>query len=229
MKSIILTSILIFGSITASANDIRKKIFTDIYVTNAWNDPDTRSGTGSSIFSTTAIRKNLPNLFKHLNIKILLDVPCGDCYWIRTMDLSAVNHYIGADIVPAMIDANKKQYGGATRTFICGDVVKDVFPQADLILCRDCLVHLSYQDALQAIQNFKKSGAKYLLATTFPRHGNTDIQTGGWRALNLEQAPFYFPAPIALINEECLKDGGYFSDKSLGLWCLDDLLINFPN
>jgi len=96
-----------------------------------------------------------------------------------------------------------------------------------LIFSRDCLVHLSYKDAIKIIHNFKKSGSKYLLTTTFTnREENIDLGDGFWRVLNLQKAPFNFPEPIKLINEKCTEENNMFVDKCLGLWLIDDLNIN---
>jgi hypothetical protein len=80
-------------------------------------------------------------------------------------------------------------------------------------------VHLSNRDIDRALNQFKHSGANYLLATTFPAHTvNSDIEAGGWRRLNLCAAPFSFPAPVFLLKE---KDASH--EKSLGLWRISDL------
>jgi hypothetical protein len=103
------------------------------------------------------------------------------------------------------------------------DITSDELSQADLILCRDCLVHFSFENIRKALNRIKNSGATYLLATTFtgPRT-NQDIQTGCWRKVNLQAPPFNFPEPIELINEKC-TEGSAYADKSLGLWRVADI------
>jgi hypothetical protein len=54
---------------------------------------------------------------------------------------------------------------------------------------------------------------------------NADIQTGGWRQLNLERAPFNFPSPERMIDEKCWHTGGIYSDKRLALWRLEQIEI----
>jgi len=100
-------------------------------------------------------------------------------------------------------------------------VTRDPLPRADLILCRDCLVHLKTGQVQAALRNFRRSGATYLLATTFTGdHPNVEAPLGGWRPLNLEQAPFDLGPPLRLISEkESVEDARYL-DKSLGLWTL---------
>ena len=97
-------------------------------------------------------------------------------------------------------------------------------PRADAILCRDLLTHLSFGEAMAVLRNFKRSGATWLLTTTFtgPRP-NRDTSGGDWRTLNLTLAPFCFPAPLRLLNERCTEGGGQYADKSLALWRWADL------
>src|SRR5262249_28756808 len=108
------------------------------------------------------------------------------------------------------------------RRFLCLDMTRADLPAADLILCRDGLVHLSFADARAAIRNFRRSGSRYLLTTTFVGRGrNVDTATGGWRALDLQAPPFRFPPPLTLVDERCGQTDG--RDKGLGLWKLADL------
>jgi hypothetical protein len=132
--------------------------------------------------------------------------------------------YTGADLVAEMIQKNQQLYGNEKRRFVTLDVVRDDLPKVDLVFCRDVLVHLSFNDALAALQNIKRSGSDYLLTTTFTaRDSNIDIQTGQWRPLNLEKAPFNLQPLLAIINEKCTEGDGSWGDKSLGLWKVCDL------
>jgi hypothetical protein len=157
-------------------------------------------------------------------VRSMLDAPCGDFFWMRETALT-LDRYIGADIVPDIIAANLAQYASERNRFIVADLIEDALPQADLVFCRDCLVHLPYADIWLALRNFRRSGATWLLTTTFtgPRE-NVDIACGDWRPLNFERAPFQFPQPFEVFAEECDEDAGIFADKSLGLWRLADLI-----
>src|SRR5207302_8241115 len=61
--------------------------FERIYSTNLWSDPETRSGVGSSLDSTRALRAELPKAMRSLSARTLLDVPCGDFSWMQHVDL----------------------------------------------------------------------------------------------------------------------------------------------
>jgi hypothetical protein len=108
---------------------------------------------------------------------------------------------------------------------LCLDLAKDLLPQADIIFCRDCLVHLTYDEIRKVIANFKRSNSTYLLTTTFTdRRNNIDLVVQHiWRPLNLEMPPFNFPKPLKLINEKCTENDNRYNDKSLGLWRLDQI------
>jgi hypothetical protein len=181
------------------------------------------SGPGSSLKQTAEIRRSLPLLCASFEINSLLDAPCGDYNWLRYVDLK-LEKYVGVDIVSSIIEQNRTRYQSQNRKFFVSDVTVDFLPQCDLILCRDCLVHLSFAEISSAILNFCNSGAKYLLITTFPKtQANLDIRTGDWRPLNFQLPPFNFPAPLELLNEHCSEDGGKYADKSLGLWNISEI------
>lgn len=201
-----------------------ENLFTNIYRNNLWLDAESVSGPGSRLSETARISQQLPSLLAGLNARRLLDAPCGDFNWMRHVELG-IDEYIGGDIVRDLIVSHQQNFGNPHRRFIPLDVTADELPRdVDVILCRDCLVHLSYRDAFRALKNFQKSGAQYLLTTTYTeREVNVDIDTGGWRPLDLRLPPFNFPAPLALINENCSEGNGCLADKCLGLWRIADL------
>jgi hypothetical protein len=202
-----------------------KEKFSEIYSNNIFGGRVSRSGEGSDLVQTEIIRRELPRIVKECSIHTFLDAPCGDGYWMQKTNLG-VEQYIGVDIVEAMIEKHKKDFGSPTQTFLCMNLVTDSLPKVDLIFSRDCLVHLRFKDALKTIANFKRSGAKYLLTTTFvDRTKNYDLvgMDSFWRPLNMRLAPFNFPEPLLIVNEGCTEEAELYTDKSLGLWLLSDI------
>ena len=198
--------------------------FERIERTNLWGAATSVSGLGSEDPATSAIREAFPPLLQRLGARSLLDAPCGDAGWIGRLELDV--DYTGVDIVQSLIEANRRRVEGAgsSARFIVADITRDALPRADVVLCRDCLVHLSFANIARAVRNFRASGARFLLATTFPEwEQNQDCEDGDWRALNMEKAPFEWQAPHASINERCEEGDGGWRDKSLGLWRLDQL------
>lgn len=153
----------------------------------------------------------------------MLDVACGDFFWLSSVDLGEID-YIGADIVAEMVRQNSSKFAGHRRSFIQLDLCETVPPQVDLIFSRDTLVHLSFKDIKAAIDNMVRSGSRYLLTTTFPDTGvNRNIATGMWRPLNLCAAPFLFPQPLEIICEGYRDIDSRYPDKSMALWLIADI------
>ena len=200
-----------------------EEAFTHIYESNKWGEASTRSGKGSTLDYTRPLRAELPTVLQRLNTEVLLDIPCGDFHWMQHVELP-VKHYIGADIVNSLIAANTQHYGNSQRTFLRVDLLQDQLPEADTILCRECLVHLSIADINRALCNIKNSGATYLLTTSFPDISrNADIVTGKHRRLNFCAAPWSWPAPLGAITEQGAN--ARRGRKLLGVWKIDEITI----
>ena len=197
-----------------------KRAFTKKFEKHVALEMDALSGPGSDLEQTRAVRARLPALLHELRVKTMLDVPCGDFFWMKTLDLDV--DYTGADIVDALIERNAKRYATERRRFVQMNLQEDALPRVDLVFCRDCLVHFPTRGVAAALANIKRSGSTYLLATTFvERTVNDDIRVARWRPLNLERAPFRLPPPLLVIDEECPEPE--FRDKRLGLWRIDSI------
>ncbi|PKO02587.1 MAG: hypothetical protein CVU43_07145 [Chloroflexi bacterium HGW-Chloroflexi-5] len=190
--------------------------FTRIYRKRYWKDSESASGPGSNLRNTEEIRKALPHIVKDLKIKSILDIPCGDYYWMKLLNLE-VDYYIGADIVEDIINNNLLKFERQNIRFQKLDIRTNNLPKTDLILCRDLFVHFSFSDIQKSLYNLSKTGKAYLLMTNYSSvEKNVDIVTGKWRPINFQLSPFNFPAPILLINENDSQN----PDKSLALWTI---------
>ena len=197
----------------------REAIFEEVYNSRAWGSAESGSGTGSELRATGNVRDRLPTLLARLGAESLLDAPCGDWNWMQHVGLP-VKRYFGLDIVPSVIEQNSARFGSADRKFIVADLTNDTLPRTDVILCRDFLVHVSFQDAALVLENFRESGAAWLLLNTYPEilHNRNQFTGGRWRRLNFCLPPFQFPEPMDVI-----PDGGDVDPSQLGLWQLQDL------
>lgn len=200
----------------------KKDVFEKIYDSNFWGSNESKSGPGSQIKSTEKICESLPFLIEKYDIKSILDSPCGDYNWMKTVDKKGAK-YTGGDIVPKIIRENSKRYKNENTSFKVIDITSDDIPKVDLIICRDCLQHLSQKNVKKALKNFKESGSKYLLVTNYPwTLENYDIKNGDFRTLNLCQKPFGLPlTPLEKIKETNIS--GNCIDKYLYLYKLDDI------
>jgi len=197
--------------------------FQDIYKQRLFGKSTSVSGPGSSLAATKVIRECIFELIGQYGIQTIADIPCGDFLWFRAMELKDLK-YTGFDIVPELITELREEF--PRQQFDIHDATSDLLGTYDLILCRDLLVHLTNEQALRVIDNFKKSGSTYLLATTFFNlDRNLELRVPrigvGWRPLNLTVFPFNLGSPIRTINENSSEGRGRYQDKSLGLWKLN--------
>jgi len=198
--------------------------FRRIHDTNLWGAPESASGLGSELDATAVLRTELPRLLQKLGVTSLLDAPCGDAGWINRAGLGV--RYVGIDIVPALVEGLQARAaaGEISGEYRLADITTDALPRCDAVLCRDALVHLSFANIERAVANFRRSGAAWLIATTFPEwRTNADCEDGDWRALNFERAPFHWGPAAELLNENCQEAGGGWRDKSLGVWRLAEI------
>jgi hypothetical protein len=205
--------------------------FARMYETNLWDAAESRSGEGSSLAATARVRAGLPPLLRRLGVRRLLEVPCGDFHWMAHVDLAGagVTDYVGGDVVAALVDADRARYAAPGREFVQVDLTAGPLPAvagapADALLCRDCLVHLSFANIARVLGVVRASGPRYLITTTFLEQAtNADVVDGDWRPLNLQRGPFDFPPPVAVLVEGCEEEGGAYADKALAAWAVSEL------
>ncbi len=186
--------------------------FNAIYARGIWKNGRSdipASGPGSALISTTALRRELPELLDKIGAKILLDVGCGDFTWMKEVSIS--QYYIGTDIVQSVIDLNKVFFN-ENRRFECLNAISDKLPDADTILCREVLFHLSLDDACSAMRNILERPRRWFIATTeTTTKFNADIRTGDYRPLNLQRPPFRFPNPDYIIDDTEVVAGRFLA------------------
>ena len=98
-------------------------------------------------------RRWIPDLIDAYDIKSIADIGAGDLNWIKSMDIPNSVHYQAYDLVPRKPEVVKF------------DLVRQVPPVVDMVMCLWVLNHLPYIDAVAAVANLKASGARYLLMT----------------------------------------------------------------
>jgi hypothetical protein len=178
-------------------------------------------GSGSTLESTIDVRDFLPKIFKKYGIKSMVDAPCGDFSWMKTVNLEGVD-YCGYDILDFVLEAARNN--GPGKNFILQDIIDLPINKADLIQCRDFLFHIENQEILKVIDNFKRSGSTYLLSTTFKEinviydlSDEEKTEGYGWRPINLELDFYGLGTPLERIDET----GPRVKGRSVGLWKLN--------
>lgn len=195
-----------------------KSRFDRIATDNLWGSDESLSGAGSEVARTERYRQALVRLIWGECFHSLFDAPCGDLNWMPLVLDQVEVDYVGGDISPALIQRNRERY--PALNFVEFDITLDDFPEADVWHCRDCLFHLSYRDIELALRNFARSDIPYALITS---HSgvirNVDVESGGWRYLDLRRTPFNLPAPRELLPDYQFGDLPRF----VGLWSRDEI------
>jgi SAM-dependent methyltransferase len=200
--------------------------FTALYKSRYWGgDKHTESfsGPGSTLEYTQVLRRELPKLFDQFNIRSVFDAPCGDFKWMKhVLNECPGIKYIGADIVVPMIKANTARHANDRIRFFDADLTQAKFPKADLMICRDCLFHLSYQDLKLVLNNYLTSGIPLLLTSThLGAVANRDIRSGDFRLIDLFATPFNFPKDVLYRIEDWIPP---FPPREMCLWSRDQVV-----
>jgi hypothetical protein len=186
--------------------------FNDIYRTNEWNGAGgTRSGPGSSLEATVLLREHLPAIIADLGVASVLDAGCGDALWMPELP-----GYVGCDIASEAIAAARSRH--PDRSYVVADICTDELPRVEAVICRDALQHLSLLDGLTALQNFRRTGAKWLLANTHRGGTNNDVASGGFYEIDLEAAPFWLGEPVRSFPDGAWKRQNRYPHKAFGVW-----------
>lgn len=161
---------------------------------------ETQCGAGSTMAATANVRAWLPGALKRLGVDLLIDAPCGDRNWIRHVDLPC--RYWGIEIDPDHVFA-ARDVGVEVRQ---NDLrlpwlspLPSQWQGRTAFLSRDFFQHLDDEDGLKVLNNFRASGAKYLIATDHGvvENGKLEHKDGyPFRLISMTAPPFNLPPPI---------------------------------
>lgn len=191
-------------------------VFDAIYRENRWNGVESLSGPGSGSASTERITPKIRCLARDLRIESVLDIGCGDNFWMPMLP-----GYFGIDVTAEAVDRARTRH--PTRLYAVDDARTTPLAAHDLVIVRDVLQHLPLADGQAILRGIRSSRSRWLLASTYLGGVNQDILAGQCYDNNLSSAPFDLgPA------EELLFDGWSWDypvrvrdeRKYLGLWDL---------
>jgi len=171
-----------------------EEVFSNIYQNHVWGSGDPgnpRSGTGSNPDIAKPYVGFVSNAIHSLDISSVLDVGCGD--WEMWRDYKFENtNYTGVDVVEELIKLNTEKHSNGNRTFILSSLTASL-QNFELLLCKDVLQHLSNRDMDYLLLQLSKF--KYLIfqndSCSDDSRNNLDVETGGWRTLNLKSTVFH--------------------------------------
>ena len=177
-------------------------IFDQIYENSYWGKG---SGGGSSPEATQPYKVFLEDFIRQYQIQSIVDLGCGDWQFSKFLDFGGAT-YIGIDASKRVIANNQKLFTRLGVSFANLPRNHHDIPSADLLVCKDVLMHLStkeVRDILSILPNYKYAlitndvpclsafGAILLkLRRPFSPIVNREIKTGDFRVLDPTQPPF---------------------------------------
>ena len=133
----------------------REDAFSDIYSRKAWGDGLSLSGPGSDPLISAPYVAYVEQLIGGEGVTSVVDLGHGDWQMWPADAFSRVT-YTGLEVVPQVSKLVREQFGRPGRNFLEGDVVSASWPIADLVLCKDVLMHLPNADAAQILGKMAK-------------------------------------------------------------------------
>ncbi len=168
--------------------------FSEVYKNGLWGKDENGegySGPGSLVSEATPFLQYLQNFLDTHNIQSVVDIGCGD--WVLAREINwGDREYLGIDVVGSVLRKNKAKYGSEKIKFIKLDAGSESLPQADLLICKDVLIHLPNSNIFHILAESKKF--KYCIfvddINTSENTANVNIPTYGFHQVNLMLSPF---------------------------------------
>ena len=170
-------------------------VFSDVYERDLWNGG---SGPGSAPENTVEYRDFLSGYLDVLRALTtdgrVVDLGCGDWRIGELMDWSGVD-YVGVDVVPEVVEANRRRDTPDNVSFVCLDALVDDLPEGDVLVVKDVLQHWPNADVLRLLDAAEERFTFTVVTNdvsskSHPAKVNSDIALGDWRPIDIERAPF---------------------------------------
>lgn len=142
-----------------------REVFNRVYLNKQWGSEfDYNSGGGSHdpkvVNAYVCAIKDFLRTFK--DKPNVVDLGCGD-FAVGSQIRPACNGYIACDIVPSLIERNRRVYKDLAVEFRCLNMVDEKLPDGDVVFIRQVLQHLSNDQILKILPKLQKY--RYLVLT----------------------------------------------------------------
>lgn len=167
-------------------------VFSDVYERDLWNGG---SGPGSAPENTVEYRRFLQEFLDGFDYPVkVVDLGCGDWRIGELMDWSGVD-YVGVDVVPEVVEANRRRDTPDNVSFVCLDALVDDLPEGDVLVVKDVLQHWPNADVVRLLDAAEERFTFTVVTNdvsskSHPAKVNSDIALGDWRPVDIERAPF---------------------------------------
>ena len=197
-----------------------EKAMTQIYENKLWGIGDSAFYSGEGSHDVSIVRPYVDAVTEFLksfsNNLVVCDLGCGD-FNIGRQLLPYASSYHAVDIVPSLIEFNRRQFQTENLDFHCLDIAKDELPKADCVILRQVLQHLSNNEVKLILDKLKQY--KYAIITEHVPNGdftpNIDIISG--QGIRLKKASgvdvLREPFNLEVINAEVLSSIELANDK----------------
>lgn len=193
--------------------------FTEVYASKAWGDDGSDFYSGEGTTETEVTRPYLDYLIaefaKMPSPPRVLDLGCGD-FKICSQLLPFVATFTGADVVPSLVERNNRAFGSDTVRFICADISSDPLPEADVVLVREVMQHMSNAQVGRLLNRLSDFPVAYVTNVEPVKSAiavkNRDLVPGPdtrgvfGSALFLDEPPFSFRAETVLSTPTSQSD-----------------------
>jgi SAM-dependent methyltransferase len=143
-----------------------REVFSQIYRSKAWGShPDRPFCSGEGSTREDAIGPYCEAVRSFIQTHTtghVVDLGCGD-FGVGSRLLSPGLRYTAIDIVPELIEYNRRRFAGLSVEFKCLDITDDELPAGDLCLVRQVLQHLSNAEILRILNKLR--AYKFVIVT----------------------------------------------------------------
>jgi hypothetical protein len=188
--------------------------FMDLYEKKGWGKG---SGSGSAVQRAAKSITLLSKLLPALGVTLLIDFPCGDQQWAPHLRQALPGvKYLGADIMPGLIQRNQETYGSRITEFVLMGLDKleafrmlrdksKLWNYKDVVavMTRHALEHNTFETSCAYLASLHQSGATYFIGTNAfdVKLDLLDPKTAGYIPINFYSKPFLFPRGIVSWHE----------------------------
>lgn len=192
---------------------MNREFFRQVYLRSLWGALHSKSGLGSEGDFAKQKKSILGDIIGSYEIKTVLDIGCGDFYWMKDL-CQSLDGYTGIDIVPEMISSNRREYGGRNVEFLLLDLTEGSDQQKlrdrkwDLIVCLDVFGHLLNDEVTSLVKflmhevqgqylvltNRRDDLSRNYLSEEKSRHHGIDLEVHpDFSMTRIEQRPALYP------------------------------------
>jgi len=142
-----------------------KQIFSKIYNDGSWNKKSLNFNSGPGSHNEKLVipyLKFVNSFLVEKKLKSIIDLGCGD-FNVGKNIYKHVNKYYAFDIVPDLIELNKKNFTNKKIVFECINFINNPIPKTDCVIIRQVLQHLDNKSIIKILDKIKSY--KYVIIT----------------------------------------------------------------